>query len=63
MGIYETRSKLLKEKGWTDYWHPDNWVKVEWFTNPSVNVDWAGISMDEAWRIMNEESKDYAQEE
>lgn len=58
MGIFEQQSKVLKENGWTDYYHPDNWVKVEWFNNPSINVDWAGVSMDTAWSIVNKEQQD-----
>lgn len=58
MGIFEQQSKVLKENGWTDHYHPDNWVKVEWFNNPSINVDWAGVSMDTAWSIVNKEQQD-----
>jgi hypothetical protein len=56
VGIFEQQSKVLKENGWTDYYHPDNWVKVEWFNNPSINVDWAGVSMDKAWEIVNKDN-------
>lgn len=57
MGIFEQQSKILKENGWTDFYHPDNWVRVEWFNNPSINVDWAGVSMEDAWVILNKESQ------
>ncbi len=56
MGIFEQQSKILKENGWTDLHHSDNWVKVEWFSNPSINVDWAGVSMDTAWKIVNRDN-------
>ena len=57
MGIFEQQSKILKENGWTDFYHPDNWVRGEWFNNPSINVDWAGVSMEDAWVILNKESQ------
>lgn len=41
--------KTLRENGWTDLWHPNNWVKKEWFDNPKINIDWAGISLDKAY--------------
>ena len=46
---YEEKSKFLKENGWTDHWHEDNWVKREWFKDPKMDVDRAGGSTDEVY--------------
>ena len=54
--IYINRAKILKEHGWTDLWHLDNWVRTEYFGHPTIDVDRAGVSMNEAWRIVNLES-------
>jgi len=41
---YEEKSKFLNDNGWVSLWHPDNWIKEEWYNDPSINVDRAGIS-------------------
>ena len=48
---YDEKYKLLKDNGWTDLWHEDNWVQEDWFNNPAVDVDRAGIPMDTAYNI------------
>jgi replicative superfamily II helicase len=46
---YAEKAKWLKANGWTDLWHPDNWVRVEWFNHPTIDVDRAGCSTDSAY--------------
>jgi hypothetical protein len=48
---YEEKAKLLKENGWTDHWHEDNWVKTEWF-NSKNNIDRMGLSTDRAYQTI-----------
>jgi hypothetical protein len=45
---YSEKEKTLRENGWTDLWHPDNWVKNEW-VNMNIDIDRAGFSMDSAY--------------
>lgn len=47
---YEEKAKVLRENGWRDLWHVDNWVKNEWFNSPTINIDCAGVSTDDAYR-------------
>ena len=54
---YEEKSKYLKENGWTDLWHCDNWVKKEWFGHPTINVDKAGFSTDIAYNFVKNNEK------
>lgn len=49
------KSNFLKENGWTDLWHVDNWVRKEWFNSPTIDVDRAGISTDTAYIIAKKE--------
>jgi len=37
--------KYVRTKGWTDLWHWNNWVKVEWIDDPKKNVDWMGVDL------------------
>lgn len=53
---YEKKSKTLRENGWTDLWHPDNWVKEEWFDHPTIDIDRAGVSTNVAYRTTQEGS-------
>lgn len=46
---YEHKAKVLYANGWTDLWHKDNWVKEEWFSDPSIDIDRAGCSTDVAY--------------
>jgi len=46
---YKEKARWLKENGWTDLWHPDNWVRTEWFNHHTINIVWAGISTDAAY--------------
>jgi hypothetical protein len=46
---YKRRFKILQENGWEDLWHPDNWVRTEYFKDPKIDVDRAGCSMEGAW--------------
>ena len=46
---YEEKAKLLRENGWTDLWNEDNWVKKEWFKDPTIDIDRAGGSTDEVY--------------
>lgn len=48
---YDERAKFLKDNGWTDLWHEDNWIQEDWFDDPNINVDRAGIPMDVAYNI------------
>lgn len=54
---YEDKSKFLKENGWTDLWHVDNWVKVEWYSNSRIDIDRAGCSTNTAYNICRNENK------
>lgn len=46
---YDEKAKFLKDNGWTDLWHEDNWVQEDWFDDSSINVDRAGIPTDVAF--------------
>ena len=49
---YDMKANLLKENGWIDLWHLDNWVKVEWFNHPTINIDRAGCSTNAAYAFV-----------
>ena len=49
------KDKFLRKTGWTDLWHPDNWIKEDWFDDPKMNVDLAGMSLDDAYKKAIEE--------
>jgi hypothetical protein len=51
---YDEKYKFLKDNGWTDLWHEDNWVQEDWFSDPTINVDRAGMCMDDAYNICKE---------
>jgi len=57
--IYKNRAKILNENGWTDLHHPDNWIRKEWLNHPTIDVDRAGVSMEEAWKIANREYQQF----
>jgi hypothetical protein len=54
---YKEKSKFLKENGWTDLWHEDNWVMTEWYNNPKLDIDRAGCSTDMAYNICKNSKK------
>ena len=37
--------KYLQSKGWSDLWHWNNWVKVEWIKDSKKDVDRMGSSL------------------
>jgi hypothetical protein len=48
------KAHFLRQNGWTDYYHHDNWVKEEWF-NQGLNVALMGLPLDVAYsRAYNE---------
>jgi hypothetical protein len=47
---YDEMSKFLKDNGWTDLLHPDNWVKTKWVDNPSIDIDVVGRSIQQAYK-------------
>ena len=46
---YDAKANFLREKGWTDHWDVDNWIKTEW-RKTHVNIDHAGVSLEYALR-------------
>jgi len=48
-------SKFLRNRGWQDLWHWNNWVKTEWFDSHTINIDYAGLSLKTAY--LNELNK------
>lgn len=48
---YDLKANVLRENGWTDLWHPDNWVRKIWYNDPTINIDRAGMSTDAAYSI------------
>ena len=48
---YDEKYKFLKDNGWTDLWHEDNWVQEDWVHDPKLNVDHMGMTMDNAYVI------------
>lgn len=49
---YKEKKELLEAAGWSDLWHPDNWVSPKAKNTPGVNIDRAGCSMDAAFKSM-----------
>jgi len=47
---YKEKAKFLLDNGWIDLWHDDDWVKSEWYKDPSINIDWAGVDTESAYR-------------
>lgn len=45
---YDEKAAFLKENGWVTYYHDDNWIMTEWFTN-GTRYEYAGISTDRAY--------------
>jgi hypothetical protein len=52
---YQMKANFLRENGWTDLWHVDNWVRKVWFDSPTINVDKAGLSIGSAYVIAKKE--------
>ena len=48
---YEEKSKALKENGWETWYHPDNWIRTEWY-DQGIRIDYAGVSTDEAYSYL-----------
>lgn len=46
---YQEKAKFLEENGWVTFYHYDNWVKVEWYDHPTIDVSRAGYSTDGAY--------------
>lgn len=44
----QQKIEFLKENGWTDYYHPNNWIKTEWIKTKS-NPSAAGLPLDVAF--------------
>ena len=53
---YKEKEKALLENGWVTLWHPDNWVKKEWF-DLEMNIDRAGVSTDRAYKSIKKSEK------
>jgi len=45
---YDLKAKTLRENGWEDYYHPDNWIRTEW-KNTFYGADRRGCSTDAAY--------------
>lgn len=52
---YSMKAVFLRTNGWTDHWHIDNWVRIEWFNDPAFNMNMAGMSIDLAYKIAKKE--------
>ena len=48
--------KFIRSRGWTDLWSLDNWIRPEWYDDPKINIDWAGVPLEYAYKT--ELSKD-----
>jgi len=53
---YEQKARVLKENGWETWYHYDNWIKTEWYTQ-CKKIDMMGISTDSAYKSYLYESK------
>ena len=52
------KSQYLRDNGWIDYYHENNWINRKWFHDPSIKIDWVGMTLDEAYeRVYNENNK------
>jgi len=45
---YEQKAAILNSNGWQTLWNDDYWIKKEWLQDPRMNIDWAGLSTDQA---------------
>lgn len=45
------KEKYLRDRGWTDLWHHDNWVDKN---REYGNIDWAGTTMEKAYQYVKE---------
>lgn len=52
---YEHKANVLRENGWDTWYHDDNWIKLEWYKDPKIRIDHAGISTDSAYYEYSEE--------
>jgi hypothetical protein len=48
---YDKKAAFLRDKGWRDLWHPDNWIRQEWMDDTKCNVDWMGLTMAQALEV------------
>jgi len=46
---YDLKAKVLEENGWTTWYNDDNWIRKEWYNNPKIRIDYAGVSTDVAY--------------
>lgn len=53
----KSEKEYLKSKGWVQHWNDNNWVKEEWFNKPNINIDWAGMSTQDAYRTQKRQDK------
>jgi hypothetical protein len=54
---YEEKSKFLIKNGWETWYHADNWIKTEWYSNLNISIDRAGCSTDMAYRICKNQNR------
>lgn len=43
--------RYLRDRGWTDHYHPDNWVDTN---RVYGNIDWAGTPLEKAYQYVKE---------
>jgi len=41
--------RILLRLGWQTLWNEDNWIKNEWFSDKSMDIDRAGVSTEKAF--------------
>lgn len=47
--------KKLRANGWEQLWHETNWVKSEWWDDPTINIDKIGRDVFEAYVMLTRE--------
>lgn len=52
---YDQKAAILRSNGWQTLWSDDYWVRVVWLNDRRINVDWAGMSTDQAFEIVMKE--------
>lgn len=46
---YDYKAEVLRKNGWKTWYHDDNWIRTEWYNDPTIRIDYAGISTNIAY--------------
>ena len=49
---YEDKVKFLNDNGWVTWYHDDNWINEDWYNDPNIRIDMAGMTTEQALKTV-----------